>query len=439
MSNQQDLVRARRYRYYICLTIFLAYAMVFFHRLCPAVIALDMQRDFGMGGTLLGVLGSAYFYPYAIMQIPTGLLADSWGPRKTAASFLLLAALGAALMGISESLGLAVAGRVLVGVGVSTVFVCNFKLLAEWFSARRFVVMGGLFMATGGLGALSSASPLAWLSENLGWRGSMAAVGLVTALVAAAVWLVVRDKPQDKGWPSLNDMPQVAPSAKIGLWAGMRQVTGAARFWPISLWGFFCIGSSFALGSLWGGPYLMQAHGLSKIETGMVLNMSALALVLGGPLLGMLANRLGRKRTILGCSLLMCAALLPPALAPTDVPLWLLYVLFFCYSLCGGSTGPVIAAVSKELFPIAIAGTSVGLVNLFPFFGGAIFQIIMGSIVSQSAGGVGEAYQAMFIFCIGCAAASLVSACFITETLGRSWEEKGSDKSRLGGSEGLIS
>ncbi|MEJ2166660.1 MAG: MFS transporter, partial [Desulfobacterales bacterium] len=63
--------------------IFLCYVLVFFHRLCPAVIALDIQASFGLSGTLLGVLGSAYFYAYAAMQLPTGLMADSWGPRKT--------------------------------------------------------------------------------------------------------------------------------------------------------------------------------------------------------------------------------------------------------------------------------------------------------------------------------------------------------------------
>ena len=430
MNQQADMVSARRYRYLVCLSIFLAYVMVFFHRLCPAVIALDMQESFQVGGTLLGVLGSAYFYPYALMQIPTGLLADSWGPRKTVSSFLLLAAVGALLMGFAPNLGLAVAGRVLVGVGVSTVFVCNFKLLSEWFSPRRFVVMGGLFMATGGLGALGASSPLAWLSDSLGWRGSLAAVGLATAGIAALVWLVVRDRPQDKGWPSLGAEPAHQPdeSAKrgprIGLWAGMRQVVSAARFWPISLWGFTCIGISFALVGLWGGPYLMQAKGLSKAQAGWVLNMSALALVVGGPLLALLANRVGRKKVIIGCSTLMCIALLPPVLTPQAVPHWLLYPLFFCYSLCGGATGPVIATVSKELFPISMAGTSVGMVNLFPFFGGAAFQVIMGAIVSSEGGSLMGAYQDMFLFCLVCAAASLVCACLVSETLGRSWEER---------------
>jgi len=91
------------YRYLICLLIFLCYVLVFFHRLCPAVIALDIQSSFGISGTLLGVLSSAYFYSYAIMQLPTGLMADSWGPRKTVSVFLILAGVGSVVMGIATS------------------------------------------------------------------------------------------------------------------------------------------------------------------------------------------------------------------------------------------------------------------------------------------------------------------------------------------------
>ncbi len=100
------------YRYIICLLIFLCYILVFFHRLCPAVIALDIQTSFGITGTLLGVLGSAYFYAYAFMQLPTGLMADSWGPRKTVSSFLILAGIGSMLMGVAPNLSAAIFGRV---------------------------------------------------------------------------------------------------------------------------------------------------------------------------------------------------------------------------------------------------------------------------------------------------------------------------------------
>ena len=417
-----DILKAKRYRYQICLIIFSSYILVFFHRLCPAVIALDMQADFEVSSTLLGVLGSSYFYPYAIMQLPTGLLADSWGPRKTVSTFFLLASGGSVLMGMAPNLGLAIIGRVLVGTGVATLFVCNYKLLAEWFCPRRFVIMGGIFMAMGGVGALSSSVPLAWLSNRLGWRMSLVAVGMVTLLMAVLVYTRVRNKPEEKGWPPLRTASSCNGETCIGLLEGVKQVVTARRFWPISIWSFFAPGLSFSLGALWGGPYLIQVYGLSKTAASGILSMFAVSLIVGSPILSFLSNRLGRKPVLIGCSLILITVCSTFLLWPRGLPLSLLYVLFFCLTL-SGATGAVAAAVSKELFPLAIAGTAVGMVNLFPFFGGALFQVAMGAIISFSsrteAAVPVEGYRMIFLFALAGALFSLGAAFFLTETLQR--------------------
>ena len=415
--------RTEKYRYVVCATIFLSYILVYFHRLCPAVIALDMQEAFQASGTLLGVLGSAYFYPYAIMQLPVGLLADSWGPRKTVASFLILASAGSLLMGLSSGLGLAVLGRILVGFGVSTIFVCNFKLLAEWFTTREFAFMGGLFMAAGGVGVLSASAPLAWVSNLIGWRMTLVAVGMITLAMALVVYALVRNKPEDMGLPALHP-PEAGPSGEaIGLWQGMRQVLTAPRFWPLAIYAFTAIGTFFSLAGLWGGPYLMQVYGLSKPQAGAVLSMGAFSLIVGSPVLSFLANVVGRKNLFLACSVLLIVVYSLFTLFPDKLPLFFLYLFFFSFSLAGGATGQITATVAKELFPLKIAGTAVGALNLFPFLGGAIFQVVMGAIIS--AGDVGQegysiaGYRHIFLFCTAAAFISLMAACFLPETFPR--------------------
>lgn len=409
-----------RYRYVVCATIFLSYILVYFHRLCPAVIALDMQEAFQASGTLLGVLGSAYFYPYAIMQLPAGLLADSWGPRKTVSSFLVLACAGSLLMGLSSGLGLAILGRILVGFGVSTIFVCNFKLLAEWFTTREFAFMGGLFMAAGGIGVLSASAPLAWVSNMIGWRMTLIVVGIITVAMALVVYAAVRNKPEDMGLPALHPAEGSGTGETIGLWHGMRQVLTAPRFWPLAIYAFTAIGTFFSLAGLWGGPYLMQVYGLSKPEAGAVLSMGAFSLIAGSPVMSFLANVVGRKNLFLACSILLITVYGLFTLFPDKLPLFLLYVLFFSFSLAGGATGQITATVAKELFPLKIAGTSVGALNLFPFLGGALFQVVIGAILSAGGGQMGYSlagYRHMFLFCTAAAFASLIAACFLTETL----------------------
>lgn len=419
MKQGQDT--AGKYRYVVCATIFLSYILVYFHRLCPAVIALDMQEAFQTSGTLLGVLGSAYFYPYAVMQLPVGLLADSWGPRKTVASSLVVACAGSLLMGMSSGFGLAILGRVLVGFGVSTIFVCNFKLLAEWFKTREFAFMGGLFMAAGGIGVLSASAPLAWVSNSIGWRMSLVAVGMITLAMALVVYILVRDKPEDMGLPALYPPEEGIPRERIGLRQGIRQVLTARRFWPLPVYAFSAIGTFFSLAGLWAGPYLMHIHGMSKAEAGVVLSMGAFSLIAGSPLLSFLSNVVGRKPVFIGCSSLLIVVFAIFAFSPHGMPILALYPLFFCFSLAGGATGQITATVAKELFPVKIAGTAVGALNFFPFLGGAVFQVIIGVIVGEGGGRQAgyslAAYQHMFLFCAATAFVSLVAACFLTETL----------------------
>jgi MFS family permease len=396
---------------------------VFFHRLCPAVIALDIQSSFGITGTLLGLLGSAYFYSYAAMQLPTGLMADSWGPRKTVSIFFVLAGIGSVMMGVASDLSVAIMGRVLVGLGVSTVFVCNFKLLSEWFTTRQFVIMGGVFMAMGGIGALLSSAPLAWISNLIGWRMTLVTVGIVSLLMAVLAYTFVRDRPSEMGLPSIRPDHEDMETG-IGLLTGMRIVVISGRFWPIAIWAFCVIGIAFAIGGLWGGPYLMQAYGLSKAASGGVLSTFALALIVGSPSLGWLANRLGRKPVLIGCSLVMMAVCGLMGWYVNTMALPTLYLMFFLLFLAGGAAGPIVAAVSKELFPIAISGTSIGAVNLFPFIGAAFYQVIIGAVLTGGSRGQTEydivSFQYMFLICLAGAALSLAAAFLLKETLSES-------------------
>ena len=105
----------------------------------------------------------------------------------------------------------------------------------------------------------------------------------------------------------------------------------------------------------------------------------------------------------------------------SSMALPLLYLLFFCFFLVSGSVGPVIAAVSKELFPIAISGTSVGTVNLFPFIGAAFFQVTIGAVLTAGSHAQGQyalvSFRYMFLICLAGALLSLVASFFMKETL----------------------
>ena len=122
-----------KYRYFIFGLLGTAYILVFFHRLAPAVVAVDMMRDLHTSGALMGILASAYFYPYALMQIPAGLLADSWGPRRSITFFFAFAAAGAIILGFACNASTAIFARTIVVLGVAMFFLPTMKILTNCF------------------------------------------------------------------------------------------------------------------------------------------------------------------------------------------------------------------------------------------------------------------------------------------------------------------
>jgi MFS family permease len=238
--------------------------------------------------------------------------------------------------------------------------------------------------------------------------------------MAALVYALVRNRPSEMGLPPVMfDREQVA--AEMSLMEGIKLVVTSGRFWPIAIWAFCVFGISFAIGGLWGGPYLMQVYGLSKTAAGGVLSTFALALIFGSPLLSWFANWFGRKPVLISCSLVLIVVCGLMSWFVDRMALPTLYIIFFCFFLAGGAGGPVIAAVSKELFPIAISGTSVATVNLFPFIGAAVFQVLIGAVLTAGSHGQTEyamvGFRYMFLICLTAAALSLAVAFLLKETL----------------------
>ena len=416
------LQKALRYRWLIFWILSFGYMLVYFHRLCPAVVAVDMMEDLQAGGALLGLLGSAYFYPYAIMQLPAGLLSDSWGPRRTITLFFSVAFVGSVLLGLSPNVFWAIVGRTLVGLGVSMLFVPTMKVLAEWFRIREFATMTGILMAVGGIGVYSAETPLALLSNWIGWRSCFVVVGVLTLLLGILVWLFVRDRPADLGWPSPSESSGPAPPA-IGLRQGMKKVLTCGRFWPVAVWFFFDIAVFFSFGGLWGGPYLMHVYGLSKAQAGHILSMIALGMIVGSPLLSFLSNRVfqGRKPVLLLSSLLVVGLTALLAFKTDQIPLAGLYLVTLGLGIFSSAIVVIGFTTAKELFPVQMAGTSVGLINLFPFAGGAVFQPLLGHVLERHGKVEGAftlaGYEQAFLVLFVCGLIAFSACFFLKETL----------------------
>jgi sugar phosphate permease len=418
-----------RFRWLIFVVLTLAYFFVYFHRLSLSIVANDLIADFKTTASVMGLLGSIYFYCYAFMQLPAGLLSDSLGPRKSVTFFLIIASAGSIIFGFAPTIKIAFLGRVMVGLGVSMVFIPTMKILSRWFHPHEFAFMTGILNAVGGMGVLAATWLLAVMTLLLGWRISFELIGCCTFIIVVLVWLVVRDRPEDKGWPSIEELDPkkddkvTHPAKQIPLLEGARRVISEKYFWPVAIWFFFDCGVFFAFGGLWGGPYLMHVYGMSRAQAGTVLSMIAWGMIIGSPPLGFLSDKVmkSRKKPFILCNLVLVIELTFLSIYPTGLPHITLYILFFIFSICSSAVVIFGFTIIKELFPMEIAGTSTGMVNLFPFLGGAVFMPLLGRVLdaypkSDTGGYSLEAYSMLIIILLGASVLSLICTFLTKET-----------------------
>jgi len=183
-----------------------------------APVADRVMADFNISAMVFGSLGAAYFYIYAAMQLPSGTLADTLGPRKTLTAGLLLSILGSLVMGLAPSFGVIYVGRLIVSFGVSVAWLSVVKVIMGWFWAREIATMTGLSVAVAHLGQIAAATPLALLVMWAGWRMSFVAIAGLSLVLVIAIWLILKDSPAQVGLPTIAEFEResAARGSRIG-------------------------------------------------------------------------------------------------------------------------------------------------------------------------------------------------------------------------------
>ena len=369
-----------------------AFVLAFFHRLAPGAIAGELQQAFATSSASLGLLAATYFYVYFAMQVPSGILADTLGPRKIFTAGALVAGAGSVLFGLAPDFGIAVFGRFLVGLGVSVAFIAVLKLNAAWFLERQFATMTGLLMFTGNMGGLLSTVPLAWVAAQGSWRWVFVAAGGISILLALFTWLFLRDNPRDLGLPSMQQLegkPEYPPPD--GNWReALATVLANPRTWPGFLTHFGQIGAYLSWGGLWAIPYLREVHGMERQLAAWHISLTIVCFALASLAVGALSDRIGRRTPLMrGLGFLFVLCWLPLLWGGT-LPLAATLALFALMGISiAGAT--LVWSCAKEVNPPAFSGTSTSVVNTGGFLGPALLQPLVGLVLDLSSGGAAHA------------------------------------------------
>ncbi len=371
------------------LCIFVPFAVGYFisylFRVMNAVIATDLASDLALGAGALGFLTSAYFLAFAAAQLPLGILLDRFGARRVESVLLLVAALGAALFAIGETLAVLGIGRALIGLGVSACLMASFKAFVQWFPAQTLPQLNGWLLAVGGLGAMAGTVPLEWLVAATDWRTVFAALAVACVGASVLLWRLVPVRPPDARSSAGRETPSLG--RQIG---ELGQVLRHPWFWTVAPLGAINMGVFLALQGLWAGPWLRDVAGMDRPAIAMALLLIAAAMTAGYAFWGTVATRLSavggsvRNLALFGVALALVMLFILSWQPPRGmVLLWMLYAF-------AGSAGTLFYVVLTRSFPNRLAGRVNTAFNLLIFLSAFALQWALGLGLQQgSADGAG--------------------------------------------------
>jgi MFS family permease len=400
----------------------LLFLIAFLQRVAPGVIAKDLMQAFHASGTIVGLLSSTYFYAYAGLMIPAGLLIDALGVRRIVAAGGAVMGVGSLAMAAASGEGLLFAGRFAVGLGATVTFIGTLKVAAMWFPPSHFGTLSAITATVGVLGSLIATYPLAGLVALTGWRGAFWLIGLGTLLLALLCFAIVRDRPQESAGAT------AARPALTDVMGGLLEVLRNLHTWPPFL-AFFCLYAAMGNLMLWVVPYLRDVYGLSTTHAAFYATATSLALLFSGPVTGFLSDRVVRRRKRPYSALTCCSFVvwLLFVLTLGTLPLWGVYALFFAMGMVGGAF-VLIWPLGREVNPPHLAGIAVAVVNLGGFLGAALTQGPLGAVLDSRWAGLTlsgarvyplEAYRVAFSLCALAVLAALGFSLLFRETRGR--------------------
>jgi sugar phosphate permease len=404
------------------------YAIGFFQRMVPAVIADNLMRDFQLDGALLGNLAAAYFYAYALMQIPTGLLVDQVGARKVASVACMTTAAGILLFSFGSSLWFVYAGRFLVGASVAVAWVTCMQLAGHWFPANRFASVTGVALVCGNFGGIMAGVPLAHAVELFGWRWATGASGFLMLLLGAATWTALRDDPKAYGYRSHAHavlLDQGSLPAGKALWSVVRR----RDTWLLFFAGGLATSPLLVFAGLWGVHYLTQVYQVKTSEAALITSTMLISLAVSAVIFGIISDRLGLRKMPY-----LVGTLLTAFQWAIFLFVKLSYALLFpLLAGIGLTTGCMIIgfATAREVNHPGAAGTVGGVVNMSVLGIAALMQPMVGKILDSHWEGAlvngvriysEAAYHAAFIWLFASTALAFFMVLLTRETHCRSAE-----------------
>lgn len=356
---------------------FLAVAFYYYEfllRVFPSVMVQELMEAFSISALMFGNLSAFYFYAYAPMQLPVGVLTDRYGARN----LLTLASLGCGLATIvfafTSNLWIAQISRFIIGAGSAFGFVGMVYISSHWFSRKRLALLIGIGNSLGMLGAVSGQGPLRELIDIFQWRDTLFYFGIAGIVLGALIYFLVRNDPLT----SKKQKKETHADLK-GIVKGFITVCKNPQTWIIALTAFFLYTVTTSFAALWSVSYIRTVYEVTEAVAGYAGSMVFLGWIVGGPIFGYFSDKLKtRKPFLLICTL--GATLTFVSILFFTKSLTMIFIELFVLGIFL-SAQLLTYSLAIESNPPAMKGTAVALTNFIVFFEGSLMQPFVGYLL----------------------------------------------------------
>ena len=361
--------------------LFFGYA--FIQRVSPSVMTAELMRELSVGATALGSLSAFYFYTYASIQLPVGMLTDRFGPRKLMSAAAGLCAFASIGFALSDSIVTASIGRALIGGTVAFAFVGTLSIAGYFFKSSRYTLLAGLLQSVGMCGAIFGQAPLRHLVESLGWRGTMTALAGVAVLLSILLFVLVPRRSAEQLTATNQAGSSQTNATKKKLLDGLKSVSSNSQTWICAIIGFGLAATMLGFGALWAVPWLTAVHGYSTVQAGGIASMIFVGWAVFSPLVGWLSDKIGRRNPVMMLGALLCFVSFATLIFYTPSATSMIMGLIFLTG-AGGCTMTAGFSSVRELNRPEFSSTALGLMNMFIVGAGAVVQPLIGWLLDKN-------------------------------------------------------
>ena len=356
--------------FYVFLPFAIGHYLSALLRTVNAVLAPDLVASLALSPAELGLLTSAFFVSFALVQLPVGIALDHYGPRKVQLVLLMVAALGALLFSWGQSFTELVLARTVIGFGLGGCFMAAVKAISTWIDPARLPSVQGFLIAIGGLGAASATAPVRAALQHMDWRGLFIILAMLLACTAFLIWTAA---------PRVEAAPK--PKSRVPVIESIAAVYSDPAFRKTISLILIPHAVFFGIQGLWVGRWLSDVARFPDHAVVYLLYLSMAAVIFGAIAVGMITEWAGKRGIkpldVAGIGIALFIAVQVAIVCNWKPSFQLLSVLF---TLIGTITGIEYAIVAQSM-PKSLTGRAATCLNLLIFVGAFIVQAGFGLVI----------------------------------------------------------